>query len=115
MEKIAETYNLKPGSAKNLLSDTYKYMATDDAVFLKHFKNVQMERLEYLLEKSNEANQIANSRAIIDTMNKTFSVYEQKTTVDLNSDNIIFFKFGNTIKKDDEYELNNEGKEEDEE
>lgn len=94
-EDIAQKWDIKPQAAAIWIRETYKYMASGDEAFIKNLRRIQLERLEYMLQKAIEKEDWKTANSIADTINKTFALYEIKTKVEL-SDNVIHFKFGGT-------------------
>lgn len=94
-EDIAKRWDIKPQAAAIWIRETYKYMASGDEAFIKNLRRIQLERLEYMLQKAIEKEDWKTANSIADTINKTFALYEIKTKVEL-SDNVIHFKFAET-------------------
>ena len=81
------------------IRDAYEYMSSGDEAFIKNLRRVQLERLELILMKVMEKEDWKTANQIIDTINKTFALYEIKTKVEI-SDNTIQFKFGDNPVQD---------------
>lgn len=81
------------------IRDAYEYMSSGDEAFIKNLRRVQLERLELILMKVMEKEDWKTANQIIDTINKTFALYEIKTKVEI-SDNTIQFKFADSPVQD---------------
>lgn len=81
------------------IRDAYEYMSSGDEAFIKNLRRVQLERLELILMKVMEKEDWKTANQIIDTINKTFALYEIKTKVEI-SDNTIHFKFADSPVQD---------------
>lgn len=81
------------------IRDAYEYMSSGDEAFIKNLRRVQLERLELILMKVMEKEDWKTANQVIDTINKTFALYEIKTKVEI-SDNTIQFKFGDNPVQD---------------
>ena len=98
-EEIQNKWGCKPQMAAMYIRDAYEYMSSGDEAFIKNLRRVQLERLELILMKVMEKEDWKTANQIIDTINKTFALYEIKTKVEI-SDNTIQFKFGDNPVQD---------------
>ena len=98
-EEIQKKWGCKPQMAAMYIRDAYEYMSSGDEAFIKNLRRVQLERLELILMKVMEKEDWKTANQIIDTINKTFALYEIKTKVEI-SDNTIQFKFGDNPVQD---------------
>lgn len=104
VKHIQEHYSVSETTARKYMKQALEWLASyDDCEFIKEVRAKQVARAELLLENAvNEKNwKVANQ--IIDTLNKTLGLYENKQKVEITS-NEIQFKFGgveNTVELDD--------------
>lgn len=91
-EHLAELWGVKKQAGAQWLKKTYNYLNQGDEVFIKNLRRIQLERLELMLQKAMEREDWKTANTIADTINKTFSLYEIKTKVEI-TDNVIRFKF----------------------
>lgn len=103
VKHIQEHYSVSETTARKYMKQALEWLASyDDCEFIKEVRAKQVARAELLLENAvNEKNwKVANQ--IIDTLNKTLGLYENKQKVEITS-NEIQFKFGgveNTVELD---------------
>lgn len=108
-EHIAELWGITRQSAAALIVQTYKYLDEGSEEFVKNLRRIQLERLEYMLEKCIADKDYKTANSVADTINKTFKLYEISTKVEIVNDTIKF-KF-DSIQGDenkDENEVANE-------
>ena len=65
----------------------------NDCDFIKEVRAMQIARAELLLENAIKEKQWRTANSIIDTLNKTLGIYEQKQKIEITSDEIQF-RFG---------------------
>ena len=95
-EYLQTEYNVKPQAVASWINQTYAYMNTHNENFVKNLRRVQLERLEYMLEKTIEKEDWKTATQIAEVINKTFALYEIKTEVKI-VDDTIKFKFGDDV------------------
>ena len=95
-EYLQAEYNVKPQAVSSWINQTYNYMNTHNENFVKNLRRVQLERLEYMLEKTIEKEDWRTATQIAEVINKTFALYEIKTEVKI-VDDTIKFKFGDDV------------------
>lgn len=95
-EHIAEKWKIKKQACATWIKGTYDYMNSGDESFIKNLRRIQLERLELMLQSAMERGDWKTANSIADTINKTFSLYEIKTKVEI-TDNVIRFKFGDNV------------------
>ena len=95
-EYLQTEYNAKPQAVSSWINQTYNYMNTHNENFVKNLRRVQLERLEYMLEKTIEKEDWRTATQIAEVINKTFALYEIKTEVKI-VDDTIRFKFGDEV------------------
>lgn len=94
VEKIKEKYDCKSQTAVCYLNQAFKFLAENSKAYIDNLRNTQLERLETILEDAMATKNHNLALKTIDIINKTFALYEIKTTVQLDAMNIKF-KFGN--------------------
>lgn len=113
-EHLSELWGIKRQASANWLKKTYAYMNKGDENFIKNLRRIQLERLELMLQKAMEGNNWKVANSIAETINKTFSLYEIKTKVEI-TDNVIRFKFNDGNVENPYKEIDTELTEEEEE
>lgn len=91
-EHISELWSIKKQAAAHWIKKTYEYINSNDESFIKNLRRIQLERLELMLQKAMEKEDWKVANSIADTINKTFSLYEVKTKVEI-TDTTYKFKF----------------------
>lgn len=92
-EHISELWGIKKQAAAHWIKKTYEYINSGDESFIKNLRRIQLERLELMLMKAMEQENWKVANAVAETINKTFSLYEVKTKVEI-TDTTYKFKFG---------------------
>ena len=91
-EHISELWSIKKQAAAHWIKKTYEYINSNDESFIKNLRRIQLERLELMLQNAMEEKNWKVANSIADTINKTFSLYEVKTKVEI-TDTTYKFKF----------------------
>ena len=91
-EHISELWGIKKQAAAHWIKKTYEYINSNDESFIKNLRRIQLERLELMLQNAMEEKNWKVANSIADTINKTFSLYEVKTKVEI-TDTTYKFKF----------------------
>lgn len=108
---MKDKYGLQQFQIARLLDGAYKAFAKDTEKYIKHLKDIQMERLSDLYQKAIDKGDIKTANSALETINKMNGLNEaQKIEI---SGNNIRFKF-DTGKVFDDVDDNNEDEEEDE-
>lgn len=91
---LKELYDVCETTARTYIRESLQWLASyDDCEFIREVRAKQIARAELLLEKAIEQNKLREANQIIDTLNKTLGLYEQKQKIEITS-NEIQFKFG---------------------
>lgn len=93
-EHLCKEWDMTPTAVQGWISKTYQYLREGSELFVTNLRRIQLERLEFMLEKAMEKEDWKTANTIADTINKTFALYEIKTKVEIN-DATIRFKFDN--------------------
>lgn len=106
---LKEHYGVCETSARKYMKQALEWLASyDDCEFIKEVRAKQVARAELLLENAIAEERWDTANRIIDTLNKTLGLYENKQKIEVVS-NEIQFKFGGVT---DSVELNDTGSEE---
>lgn len=91
---LKEKYGIGETTAKASIRDANKWLTNyDDCSFIADVRARQIARSELILEKAIAQNKLKEANMIIDTLNKTLGLYENKQKIEITS-NEIQFKFG---------------------
>lgn len=91
---LSEKYNICNTSARNTIKKAYEWLKDNDASgYIEDIRKKQVERSEFLLQQAIEARNWDAANRIVDTLNKTLGIYENKQKVEIVADEIKF-KFG---------------------
>lgn len=94
VEHLMKHYDICETTARKYMKLALEWLASyDDCEFIKEIKAKQVARAELLLENAIAEQRWDVANRIIDTLNKTLGLYEQKQKVEITS-NEIQFKFG---------------------
>lgn len=94
VQHLKEHYNVSETTARNYIKGALEWLCSyDDCEFIKEVKAKQVARAELLLENAIAERRWSVANQIIDTLNKTLGIYENKQKVEITS-NEIQFKFG---------------------
>lgn len=94
IEHMKEKFNRGEHTVRNDINAALQWLASyDDCDFIKEVKAKQVARAELLLENAIAEKRWSVANQIIDTLNKTLGIYENKQKVEITS-NEIAFKFG---------------------
>ena len=91
---LKEKFGIGETTAKASIREANKWLTNyDDCEFIKEVRAKQIARSELILERAIEQNKLKEANMIIDTLNKTLGIYENKQKIEITS-NEIQFKFG---------------------
>lgn len=91
---LREHYGVCETTARKWMKQALEWLASyDDCEFIKEVRAKQVARAELLLENAVAERNWKVANQIIDTLNKTLGLYENKQKVEITS-NEIQFKFG---------------------
>lgn len=94
VQHLKEHYGVCETSARKYMKQALEWLASyDDCEFIKEVRAKQVARAELLLENAIAEQRWDVANRIIDTLNKTLGLYEQKQKIEITS-NEIQFKFG---------------------
>lgn len=94
VEHLKEHYGVCETTARKFMKQALEWLASyDDCEFIKEVRAKQVARAELLLENAVAERNWKVANQIIDTLNKTLGLYENKQKVEITS-NEIQFKFG---------------------
>lgn len=94
VQHLKEHYGVCETSARKYMKQALEWLASyDDCEFIKEVRAKQVARAELLLENAITEKRWDTANRIIDTLNKTLGLYEQKQKIEVTS-NEIQFKFG---------------------
>ena len=94
---LKEHYGVCETSARKYMKQALEWLASyDDCEFIKEVRAKQVARAELLLENAVAERNWKVANQIIDTLNKTLGLYENKQKVEITS-NEIQFKFGGVV------------------
>lgn len=94
LDYLQKKYDVKMVTAIHYLTDAYKLLAEQSRDYIADLRQVQLDRLETILQDAMANKNWKIALQTIDIINKTFALYEIKTTVQIESNNVKF-KFGN--------------------
>ena len=101
IKHMMEKYGKSEHTVRNDMNAALQWLASyDDCDFIKEVKAKQVARAELLLENAIAEKRWSVANQIIDTLNKTLGIYENKQKVEITS-NEIQFKFGGVDDKGD--------------
>lgn len=90
---LCEKYKINERNAKDQINRTIEWICLyDQSDFIKEVRATQVARSEYILEKAIEDRDYATANKIIDTINKTYKLYDNVQRVEF-SNNTVQFKF----------------------
>lgn len=93
---IKEHFGIGESTARKTMRAALDWLSSyNDCDFIKEVRAMQVARAELLLENAIAERQWKTANSIIDTLNKTLGLYEQKQKIEITS-NEIQFKFGGT-------------------
>ena len=104
IKHMMEKFGKSEHTVRNDCNAALKWLSSyDDCDFIKDVRAKQVARAELLLENAIAEKRWSVANSIIDTLNKTLGIYENKQKVEITS-NEIQFKFGgtNNIEENDE-------------
>lgn len=94
VQHLKDHYGVGETTARNYIKGALEWLCSyDDCEFIKEVKAKQIARAELLLENAIAEKKWNVANQIIDTLNKTLGIYENKQKVEITS-NEIQFKFG---------------------
>lgn len=96
---IKEHFGIGESTARKTMRAAIDWLNSyNDCDFIKEVRAMQIARAELLLENAIAERQWKTANSIIDTLNKTLGIYEQKQKIEITSDEIQF-RFGGTEEK----------------
>jgi hypothetical protein len=91
---LKEKFGIGETTAKASIREANKWLTNyDDCSFIAEVRARQIARSELILEKAIAQNKLKEANMIIDTLNRTLGLYENKQKIEITS-NEIQFKFG---------------------
>lgn len=111
--KMKEEYGLVAHQTNRLIEYAYRAFTKDTEKYIKHLKDIQMERLSDLYQKAISKGDVKTANSALETINKMNGLNEaQKIQI---SGNNIRFKFDNGKVFDGDEDVDNNNDEEDDE
>lgn len=96
---IKEHFGIGESTARKTMKQALDWLSSyNDCDFIREVRAMQIARSELLLEEAVKERQWRTANCIIDTLNKTLGLYEQKQKIEITSDEIQF-RFGGTEEK----------------
>jgi predicted sugar kinase len=93
-EHLKEFYGIGETTARTYIREANKWLTNyDDCSFIADVRAKQIARAELILENAIAERNWKVANNVIDTLNKTLGIYEQKQKIEITS-NEIQFKFG---------------------
>lgn len=101
IQHLKEFYGVCESSARIYIKGALEWLCSyDDCEFIKEVRAKQVARAELLLENAIAERRWDTANRIIDTLNKTLGIYEQKQKIEITS-NEIQFKFGGVVENEE--------------
>lgn len=98
-EELQKTYQVSQATAARYICEAYKIIAEKNDSLIKNLRQVQLSRLEYLLDMAVEKKDIRAANEVIKSINSMFGLNQPETVVAIQN-NEVQFKFGDPITND---------------
>lgn len=109
-EELQKVYQISQSTAARYICEAYKIIAEKNDNLIKNLRQVQLSRLEHLLDMAMDKKDIRAANEVIKSINSMFGLNQPETVVAIQN-NEVQFKFGDPIdakiEKVKKYELEN--------
>lgn len=95
-EELQKTYNVSQITASRYISGAYELLKGKQDNFIHNLRHIQLTRLENLLDKAMEKNDIKTALEVIKTTNNMFGLNQPEVQVNIQNNECVF-KFGDPI------------------